>query len=107
MVSDSVHRLKYPVQSEGYHRRSGTESAHPPCGPDLPIHGEGQNDQPREQDCGAYELADVHGLPDPAAGVHSEYRGVVIGSATGMELGDHDLQHLSRKQQHGRHAQRR
>jgi hypothetical protein len=52
-------------------------------------------------------LADVHGLPDPAAGVHGEYRRVVIGVATGVELGDHDVQNLSRKQQPGRHAQRR
>jgi hypothetical protein len=39
----------------------------------------------------------VHGLPDPAAGIHGEYRGVVIGGATGVELGDDDVQHLSRK----------
>jgi hypothetical protein len=32
---------------------------------------------------------------------------MVISSATGMELGDHDVQHLSRKKQRGRYAQRR
>ena len=53
------------------------------------------------------ELADVHGRPDPAAGVLGENGGVVIGVPTGVELGDHDVQKLSREQQRGRQAQRR
>jgi hypothetical protein len=68
LVSDSVHRLKDAVQSQRHHRQSGTESARPSC-PGLTTHGEGQGDEPREQDCGARELTDVHRLPDPAAGV--------------------------------------
>ena len=49
----------------------------------------------------------MHRLPDSAAGVRGEYRGVVICVATGVELGDHDVQNLSSKEQRGRHAQRR
>jgi hypothetical protein len=48
------------------------------------------------------ELADVNGLPDPAAGVRGEYRRMIVGLATGVELGDHDVQHLSSKQQRRR-----
>jgi hypothetical protein len=51
-------------------------------------------------------LADVHSRPDPARGVFGEHRGMVIGDPVGVELGDHDVQDLSREQQRGRQAQR-
>jgi hypothetical protein len=32
---------------------------------------------------------------------------MIVGLATGVELGDHDVKHLSSKQRHRRHPQRR
>ena len=44
----------------------------------------------------------MHSLPAVAAGVLGENQRVVVGLATGVELGDHDVQELAREQQCGR-----
>jgi hypothetical protein len=73
----------------------------------LTVQGEEQGEQPREQDRHGRELADVYGCPDSAAGVRGENGGVVIRLPTGVQLGDHDVEELSHKQQCSGQAQRR
>jgi hypothetical protein len=107
LVGDPVHRLEGAVQRQRGHSRSETESTHPSRRSGLKVQGEEKGEQPREQDRHGHELAEVHGRPDPAAGVLGERGGVVVRNSIGVEQCDDDVQELSHEQQRGRQAQRR
>lgn len=94
----SVYRRRRKGYFKGSPNRNRIDPPISPIHPDRPGRKTGR--PAREQDPHSDELADVIDRPAPAARVLLEYNGVVVGGPIGVELGDHDVQHLSHEQQY-------